>query len=53
MGYLVKELLLADGASPFAKWFSSLEAMAAAKVRVAVARMEQGKTCPASSGFGA
>lgn len=27
---------------PFAKWFGSLEVMAAAKVRVAVSRMEQG-----------
>ena len=38
----IKELLLADGDSPFAEWFESLEAVAAAKVRVAVSRMEQG-----------
>ncbi len=38
----IKELLQADGGSPFAKWFDSLEAVAAAKVRVAVGRMEQG-----------
>lgn len=38
----IKELLLEDGDSPFAEWFGSLEAVAAAKVRVAVSRMEQG-----------
>lgn len=38
----IKELLLDDGDSPFAEWFGSLEAVAAAKVRVAVSRMEQG-----------
>ncbi len=38
----VQELLLADGDSPFAAWFGSLEAVAAAKVRVAVIRMELG-----------
>lgn len=42
MSFQIKELLLADGESPFADWFSSLEAVAAAKVRVAVSRMEQG-----------
>jgi len=42
MSYQIKELLLNDGASPFAEWFGSLEAVAAAKVRVAVSRMEQG-----------
>ena len=42
MTYQIKELLLADGDSPFGKWFGSLEAVAAAKVRVAVSRMEQG-----------
>ena len=34
--------MMADGNSPFAEWFRSLEAVAAAKVRVAVGRMEQG-----------
>jgi putative addiction module killer protein len=38
----VRELLLPDGDSPFADWFSSLEAVAAAKVSVALTRMEQG-----------
>ena len=42
MSYQIKELLLDDGDSPFAEWFGSLEAVAAAKVRVAVNRMEQG-----------
>ena len=42
MSYQIKELLLEDGDSPFAEWFGSLEAVAAAKVRVAVSRMEQG-----------
>ena len=42
MSYQIKELLLDEGDSPFAEWFGSLEAVAAAKVRVAVSRMEQG-----------
>lgn len=42
MTYQIKELLLADCDSPFGEWFGSLEAVAAAKVRVAVSRMEQG-----------
>jgi len=42
MSFQVKELLRDDGESPFADWFLSLEAVAAAKVRVAVSRMEQG-----------
>lgn len=42
MTYQIKELVLADGGSPFAQWFESLEAISAAKVRVAVSRMEQG-----------
>jgi len=40
--YQVRELLLSDGKSPYAEWFASLDALAAAKVRVAAARMEQG-----------
>lgn len=40
--YQVKELLLPDGCSPYAEWFVTLDAVAAAKVRVAAARMEQG-----------
>lgn len=33
---------LSNGASPFAKWFASLDAFAAAKVTVALYRLEQG-----------
>ena len=42
MTYLIKELLLDDSTSPFGVWFTSLDSSAAAKVQVAVARMEQG-----------
>ncbi len=42
MSYQVKELLLADGDSPFGHGFGSLDAVAAAKVRVAVGRIELG-----------
>jgi putative addiction module killer protein len=42
VAYQIKELLLADDDSPFSEWFNSLEAVAAAKVRVAVSRLEQG-----------
>jgi putative addiction module killer protein len=42
MCYRVDELLLDDGSSPFAEWFGALDPVAAAKVRVAVSRMEQG-----------
>jgi len=42
MSYQIKELLQGDGDSPFAAWFGSLDAVAAAKVRVAVSRMEHG-----------
>lgn len=36
------KLLLPDGSSPYADWFASLEAAAAAKVTVAKLRMQQG-----------
>lgn len=42
MSYQIQELLRPDGSSPFAEWFASLEALAAARVSVAIARMEQG-----------
>ena len=42
MTFSIKELRLDDGSSPFGEWFSGLDGVAAAKVRVAVARMEQG-----------
>lgn len=38
----LEELLLEDGTSPFGRWFLSLEGVAAAKVQIALARMEQG-----------
>jgi putative addiction module killer protein len=34
--------LASDGQSPFEKWFAGLDAAAAAKVSVALARLEQG-----------
>src|SRR3954451_20787242 len=34
--------LASDGSSPFEEWFSGLHAPAAAKVTVAIARLEQG-----------
>ena len=42
MTYLIKELLVNDSTSPFGDWFAELDSLAAAKVQVAVARMEQG-----------
>ena len=42
VAYLIKELLVNDSTSPFGDWFAELDSLAAAKVRVAVARMEQG-----------
>ena len=42
MSFQIKELQQANGESPFAKWFESLDAVTAAKVSVAVIRMEQG-----------
>lgn len=42
MSYQVHELLLEDGSSPYAEWFDQLDPIAAAKVAVAKARMEQG-----------
>ena len=38
----LKFYLLEDGRSPFEEWFAALDAMAAAKVTVALARLEQG-----------
>jgi putative component of toxin-antitoxin plasmid stabilization module len=38
----VREYLAPDGTSPYAKWFDSLNAQAAAKVATAVTRMAQG-----------
>jgi hypothetical protein len=47
----VREYLDADGRSPFADWFVDLDATAAAKVTVAIARIEQG-TLSAFKGVG-
>ncbi len=38
----IKEYVDANGRSPYANWFDSLNAPAAAKVAVALVRMEQG-----------
>lgn len=40
----IKEYVRVDGTSPFQKWFNHLDAQAAAKVTVAIARLEQGNT---------
>jgi len=42
MGFQIKELLLSEGGSPFAKWFDGLDAISAAEVRLALGRMEPG-----------
>ena len=41
-GVTVREFLDRDGSSPFAKWFGSLDASAAAKVTTALLRLELG-----------
>ena len=40
----VREYTAPDGSSPYKKWFSQLDPTAAAKVTVAVLRMESGNT---------
>lgn len=40
----VTEYIRADGSIPFKQWFNKLNVQAAAKVSVALARMEQGNT---------
>jgi putative addiction module killer protein len=42
MSYLIKELLLPDGTSPYGEWYASLDVLAAAKVSTAATRIEQG-----------
>ena len=39
--YQLRELLLENGDSPFAKWYGGLDPLAAAKVRVALTRLAQ------------
>ena len=41
---IVREYIRADGSSPFEKWFDSLNNMAAAKITVAISRLEHGNT---------
>ena len=45
----VREYLDAGGKSPFGRWFAGLNATAAARVTVAVARIEQGNLSNAKS----
>lgn len=40
----ITEYIRADGSTPFKQWFNKLNVQAAAKVSVALARMEQGNT---------
>ena len=40
----IKEYVREDGSIPFNKWFNRLDAQAAAKVVVAIARLEQGNS---------
>ncbi len=40
----IAEYLRTDGSSPYRKWFNSLDAIAAAKITVAIARLELGNT---------
>ena len=42
MEYELRELLSVNGYSPFADWYATLESVAAAKVRVALVRLELG-----------
>lgn len=44
MGIRLEEYVREDGSNPYQQWFNQLDAMAAAKVTVAKARMELGKT---------
>jgi len=45
----VREYVAADGKSPYAKWFNSLNAPAAAKIAIATTRMAQGNLSHAKS----
>lgn len=44
MSVKVKEYVRDDGSNPYQKWFDDLDALAAAKVTVAKARLELGNT---------
>lgn len=41
---IIREFVREDGSSPFKQWFDSLDYQAAAKMTVALARMETGHT---------
>jgi putative addiction module killer protein len=41
----VREYLDEDGGSPFGEWLARLDAMVAAKITVALVRIEQGNLC--------
>lgn len=45
----IREFLDARGGSPFASWFDDLDAQAAAKVTVALTRMERGNLANAKA----
>ena len=45
----VREYLASDGSNPYRKWFDTLNPQAAAKVAIAVTRMEQGNLANAKS----
>ncbi|MGE5304837.1 MAG: type II toxin-antitoxin system RelE/ParE family toxin [Alphaproteobacteria bacterium] len=45
----VREYVAVDGSSPYARWFDSLNAQAAAKVTIAVIRIAQGNLSNAKS----
>lgn len=49
MEFIIKEYITTDGISPFGKWFEELDAKAAAKVSVAIARMACGNLSNAKS----
>ena len=40
----IREYVRANGSIPFSKWFNQLDAQAAAKVTIALVRLEQGNT---------
>ena len=43
-GVKIREYVRANGSIPFSKWFNQLDAQAAAKVTIALVRLEQGNT---------
>ncbi len=45
----IREFLDARGGSPFASWFDDLDAQAAAKIAVALTRMERGNLANAKA----